>query len=323
MNYEDKLKIMSEIQSKSRIYKRVSPIRVRIRCPLCGDHQSKLDDAHCYIKCSEDPTEPIQYYCFLCNKRGIVGKKFLSALGIDASKFSMIQNTKYNKIQSFTEATPNDLCGKSVQDSIQCDYICNRLGHDKIVTQSLDKFRIVWDFNLISPYISEKRILNMLPSNNDSITFLSDDKAVLLCRSIDSNGGWRKIRWANSDRSFYMIQSMFDLFSRDDVHLVIAEGIFDLISAYLNKWHKYESVAYIAVLGSGYESAIDYAICKGIIGSNVSVHVYMDSDKNFQEVSVGLKRYKWLFKGINLYQNILYKDIGVRSDLIKLKHVRL
>ena len=60
----------------------ISSIRYRIRCPICGDSQKDFKDSHCYIKCSDDPNEPLLYKCFLCNAKGMVNEDFLKMLQI-------------------------------------------------------------------------------------------------------------------------------------------------------------------------------------------------------------------------------------------------
>jgi hypothetical protein len=80
---------------------------------------------------------------------------------------------------------------------------------------------------------------------------------------------------------------------------------------------------FIAALGSDYIPALEYMIGKGIIGSNVSVCIYIDKGIDIDELSKGLETYKWLFRNITLYWNTIGKDVGVSIEKINLAHKRV
>jgi len=255
-----KQRVLDEIQNHSTVFKKVNSIQYRIRCPICGDSQKDLNDSHCYIKCDfNNPTEPLLFNCFKCNESGKVTSSFLRKLGIKSDLINKIDNQRFNKIGSITKTNIELITGVPVINSKQIAYIEHRLGNG-FTLEDFDKFKIIWDMNSVFPYITNQRIKNTMPSNNDSITFLSDDKSVLLTRSFSDEGDrWRKITlFSSGNKSFYTIKTTLDLFTQDSIIINIAEGVMDVLSIYKN--FNDENSAYIATLGSDYISVHD-AIC--------------------------------------------------------------
>ncbi|MCM1234017.1 MAG: hypothetical protein NC489_28265 [Ruminococcus flavefaciens] len=327
-----KQQIIDEIQRKVTVFKPVPPIRYRIRCPYCGDSQKDPRDAHCYIKCSPDPTEPLQFKCFLCNRKGRVRKDFLDLLGVDPNLSEQIDNQRYKRISIFRSSDIKLITGEPNLSSPQVRYIENRLGPG-FKLEDYEKFKIIWDipslmediwaFANIRDKLNDQRILNSMPNNRDSISFLSDDKSMILNRSFYDNCRWRKIKiLPNDDTSFYTIKTTLDIFTKDEIVVNIAEGIFDVLSIYRNFSDSPNSV-HIATLGSDYTSAINYAISKGFVGSNVIIKIYYDSNIDGKKLAAQLRQFKWIFGGIYLYRNILGKDVGVKIDEIKLVETRV
>lgn len=323
-----KMQVIDEMQKNLYVFKKVSNERFRIRCPYCGDSSKNPNDAHCYIKCSQDPSEPILYICFLCNKRGIVGKEFLTKLGLNpsiVSKFASNSFGKHNTISNYRSKNIDikELTGNPVYGSPQIRYIEDRLGTG-LTLEDYDKFKIIWDMNLIYPHVADSRVRNTLPNNRESVSFLSDDRSTLLIRNFnDKDGRWRKSSIFNIDtKSFYTIKTVFDLFTTDDIYVNIGEGVFDILSAYKN-FNDGPNSAFIAVLGSDYVSGIDYAIAKGILGSNVIIKIFMDSNIDEKVLISSIKKYKPYFKKILVYKNINNGDIGHKIEEIKLVEKRV
>jgi hypothetical protein len=289
----------------------------RIRCPICGDSQKHPRDTHCYIKCSDDPSEPLLYICFLCNSKGQVNKYFLNKLGIKNS--DPVINDNYHVINYYRQNKKKFDLGEVDMNSNQVRYIEYRLGPG-FDYDDISKFKIVWNIDAVKAYLNNKKMLNhILPSNQDAISFISDDKTFILSRNFRSDVRWRKIalREDINIRSFYTMATSVDIFSKGIITVNIAEGIFDILSAYKN-FNTGNNSAYIAVLGSDYGSGIEYAINKGLMGSNVRINIYLDSDVDIEEWKKKLKKYKFLYNKITLYWNAISKDIGVTIDKIKL-----
>lgn len=309
--------IIDTIESKVDVFIKVSSVQYRIRCPICGDSQRNMQSAHCYIKSTFDPNEPILYHCFKCNSSGRVNKSFLEKLDIKINGIDEFENKIFNKISSHHNNV-EIITGTPMLNSKQSDYVKHRLG-DGFNIDDYNRFRIVWDMNGIYQSVTDIRTKNTLPSNLDSISFLSDNNSIMLTRYFrNEDPRWRKIKIFPCDnKSMYTIKSIIDLFINDNIIVNIAEGIFDILSIYKNFTDSNNSV-YIATLGSDYISGLDYAISKGLIGSNIIIRIYIDDNIDEKRLKHQLKRYKWLFNKIFIYKNIKAEDVGKHLKDIEL-----
>lgn len=314
-----KYKIIEQL-SKLPDFRRISNNQFRMRCRYCGDSQTDLSASHMYIKCTFDDESPILYNCFKgnCNAHGKVDSNFLKLVEVEIPEMSLMDNRLFKKIPTIKDTNVDILTGSPDMDSKQVNYIEYRLGSG-LTIEDYDKFKIVWNMDEMRNYINNKRIKHILPNNNDSISFLSDDKSVLLTRFFHNhNIGWKKIKlFNNENRSFYTIKGLIDLFTTDNITVNIAEGVFDVLSIYKN-FSEGISV-YVACLGSDYEAGINYIIAKGFIGSNINVNIYVDADINDKILKHNIKEYKWLFNSISIIKNINSKDVGVPISDIQLK----
>lgn len=321
---DNKMKLVKIMEMNLPIFTKRSDIRFSIRCPICGDSDKHPEHTHCYIKCGYDPNEPLLYKCHLCNAKGKVDKWFLQQLGLtDKSILELVSDVKYNKIGSIKYNDIEILTGDVNMNSNQVKYIENRLGKGLSI-EDYDKFKIIWDLNNIYDLVPVK-VKNSLPNNTDSISFLSDDKSTLIIRTMkeDSSERWRKVRLNDSDnRVFYTIKTMVNLFSQDKIYVNIAEGVFDVLSIYKN-FNTGDNSAYIATLGSDYIGAMDYAVMKGFVGSNIIIRIYIDSNISEKDLLKKLKNHKWKFNSIYVYKNIIGKDVGVKIEEIKLAEFKV
>ena len=320
-----KKEILNLIEQNVPVFKPVSDILYKIRCPICGDSKKDPNKARCYIKCGYDENEPLLYKCHNCNAQGKITSWFLRQIGIeDNNLLKNLDNQKYNKGMTVYKSVEL-MTGLVDMNSYQVQYINNRLG-EGFTFDDYDRMKIVWDMNIIRDCINSDRIKNSLPSNNNSISFISDDRNLLITRSFIDDSmehQWRKIRLTSSpNKSFYTMKSVIDLFTDDILTINIAEGIFDILSVYKNFSNK-DNAIFIATLGSDYISALEFAMSKGIVGHNVNVCIYIDKNVDKRSLKYYLKSYKWTFKNITLYENIKSKDVGVNIDKIKLMEERI
>ena len=319
VNIEVKKQIMNEIEKRGEMFRQLSPIEYRIRCPICGDSQKDFTDAHCYIKCDYDTSENIKYNCFLCNEGGSVSDWFLRKLGVSKKILKNVKIEVRNTIQSIKTADVDVITGYPIPESPQIKFLERKLGPG-LSLEDYDRFKIIWNMDEIAKFISNRRILNTLPSNRDRIQFLSDNKSMLLSRSfIDSKESqWRKINiFSSVTKSFYTIKCTLNIFTDETITVNIAEGILDVISVYKNFNDGVNSV-FVAVLGSDYISGVDYIISKGFIGDNIVLKIYIDDNIDRKILISQLKKYKWIFSKILIYKNLKYKDVGTIIDRIKL-----
>lgn len=306
-----KLDILNEIEAKSSFFQKVNQEQYKTRCPYCGD-SSNPSHGHLYLKCSNDLSEPILYHCFLCNKSGKVNQAFLDKYGIQLKFPETIRY--FNKISN-SNNIKNIYTGEPIINSNEYRYLVERL-NCQFSAEELSSFRIVWNMNNILESLSNDRIRNTLPSSNNGVSFLSDNNSLLLTRFYQGEPRWRKTTLFPSDnKSLYRIKKNIDLF-KDCISVNISEGIFDAIGLY--KHFPDENGIYIATLGSDYISAIDYSISLGLIGSHISINLYLDSDIKEKSLIHSLKKYKWLYLKISIFKNALDKDFGVPKERIKL-----
>ena len=322
-NKDTKLDLIEALKSRDIYFKQVNKNEFRTRCPFCGDSMKNLNTGHFYMRIDPDDNLPVVYNCFKCNSSGRVDKEFLSKLGIKTSLTSQLSKQRYSKIGTIKKMNIDLVTGTPILNSPQTRYIENRL-EQKCEYDDYDRFKIIWNMNERRNHISDQRILNTLPSMNDSISFISDDRSCILTRSFyNSENRWRKIKIMNSNsKSFYTIKSTLDLFTSDVITVNIAEGVIDIISVYKNFNDGANSV-YIASLGSDYISALEYMMMKGFVGGNVVIKIYIDSDIDERSLKYQLRKYKWLFNRIIILKNIKSKDVGVPIDQIKLIEINV
>jgi hypothetical protein len=312
-----KNKIMEAIESKVPVFKRSSATQTRIRRPFCGDSQTNMTDAHLYLKCSPDPTEPILYKCFKCSASGKVSENFLKKLDIQIDGLIGLAGKQFNRLTSIRQAELELMTGSVDMQSDQVGYTEYRLGPG-LGPADYDRFKIVWDMKAIIPFVSNSKVRNSLPSNSDSISFISDDKSMLLTRFFNPGNGlrWKKTKlFQNGARSFYTIKATLDRFSSEPITVNVVEGIYDAIGIYKN-FPTGPNSAYLAFLGTDYEIAVDYVMVKGLVGGNIRLRVYADGDVDLKRLRFRLRRYQWMFQSITIIKNTKGKDFGLPLDQI-------
>lgn len=322
----EKQRILERIQSNVPVFDSLGNDQYRIRCPFCGDSRKDPKKARLYLKCSQDPSEPILYNCFNdnCSAKGRVDRAFFEKLGITAEGLDGLDARRYNRLISVKSDQVELLTGEPKVPSPGSEYIGYRLGRS-VAVEDLARFKIVWDFDQIRPFIAKRSVANTLPDPRDSISFLSDDMSVLLTRFFadGSQYRWKKARLRPSDnRSFYTIRSTIDLIGAETITVNIAEGIFDTLSIYLN-FNTGDNSSYIGCLGNDYRSALDHMVAKGIFGRHVTVNVYVDGDVERDRLKARFKPYRWLFGEINLRWNAIAHDFGVTPDKISMLEHRV
>ena len=107
----------------------------------------------------------------------------------------------------------------------------------------------------------------------------------------------------------------------------------DITSAYINLGYNNENTLNIAVCGKQYIATLDWLISMGLIGDNIIINVFADNDKMYNKNNKNptdlkyfnniFKRYKLLFKEVNIFYNSAYKDIGTDVSNIILERNKL
>ena len=304
-----------------------SGTHVMIRCPICGDSTKHLDSTHCYVNIVYG--KPVSYYCFSnCSSGHYVDELFLNSIGI--SDPEMIYNIKkynlsfLNNNSKYKESIKKktNLNIPDYIDRYKLSYIENRLSCKIENISELKIIFSIYDFIRINNlnYNMTENMIELL--DKKYVGFLSADNSYIIFRNTESN----KMRYINypiyNDSGnwgykTYIISTEINLMS-DSVECNLAEGIFDIMSCYLNinKKNK-KNKLYISVNGSGYLGLIKRILHMGFIG-NLDINIYSDKDKP-PEYYNNLKIIKKFCKSIKLFYNNYpgEKDIGTFNLDIK------
>lgn len=324
-NIESIRKILLENVHPS--YQTTDKSEVYVRCPFCGDSKKDSSSAHLYI--SMKP--PFLYHCKKCDSRGALNPELLRDLQVFNNDISlhileankMLQNKKIDFINikkkkieipeepdSFTEA--------------KAKYFNNRFKKEFSNEYLVKKFRAVLNntefFKKNYIYVSQYDRFDF----NNSIGFVSSDNSCAIFR--DTTGQQEK-RYYNLilDKSnpyaskIYNIAAGIDVLS-EEMNLVVAEGIFDIIGVYEHFYKgKVDESKYIfaAVCGKDYNAVINKYIRMGFL--NLKVTVFSDADINIEYYKNMFSKNKFI-KGnqIEIFYNTIGKDYGVPFEQIKL-----
>lgn len=302
-------------------------MEVSVRCPFCGDSKKDKTSAHLYI--SMKP--PFMYHCKKCNSHGVVNEDFLRKLQI------------FNNDANIMVINAD----KTVRHNSNRAYFARK---DLIITSDPDQFSDAkekyfngrYDQAFDVDYISKKyhAIVNsekffldnhiMKPHSFDfdhSIGFASADNSSIIFRDITGLQPKRYFNMTldqnNPDASkIYNISSEVDVLS-DEINLVMAEGIFDMIGVYEFFYKgKVDESKYIfaAVCGKDYDSVIRKYVRMGFLKLNVSVYSDADVDLRYFEYLKQKSPYV-NDRPFSVYYNTIEKDYGIPKARISLKKI--
>lgn len=352
-NIETKARLREAIRKKceeeNSYYREVDSMRILIRCPFCGD-SSNPSHAHFYVICDLQSNRNAGYICFKCNESGAFTAETLVALGISdpnlqsglvtlnktADKVAKNGYDTDTKMQTFSfERLPIETKGRKIQ------YLEHRLGREFSI-EELDDMKVVpsihkfLDHNHITNYRFPIFMMNRLEHNY--VGFLSYGNSHLLLRDVS---GMEQQPWiiypiiqeSANNPVFYSIAAALDPFSTEPITINLAEGTMDILSVCYNLGYDKENTLNVAVCGKKYEKFLFFLLDLGFVGSNITINVFADNDQAFNKKAKGItdikyfekifRRFKYLYKEINVYYNQIGKDCGVPRDQIRLKKYRI
>ena len=302
--YEFKISLLN-----SGLFRRVSDIQYRCQeCPVCGDRKW-----HCYVKIDVNTDTPVLFNCFKHNCHGIVGQQFVDYfnLGINVPK------VKHSKRLDVSQSVSTSLPPINVSDkddiSDVCHYIQSRVGH----TPTLGELQI---FNYIGNPI--KYVNDYL--GNENIQTIKNRywfkmaNGNIIGRWKDNNNDMRWLKYKSTNirtAGLYKLTLPVDLYQQ--INVIIAEGVFDIIGLYYN-YHGCENNVYIGTMGKSYNKGIEYMIDRGLFGNSVNVKIFKDAD--VPKVWIDDK-YRQLFKRIDIYENLSSKDYGVPDEQMDIHRI--
>lgn len=331
--------------------RRVNDTEFRTRCPFCGDSAKNQNTGHFYIHVNTEDNYPIQYHCFLCEEGGVLQPSALQLLDIDdpslKSGFMTLNktSTKLDRKGMINEVqmTTFDYKLPEIKFGPKTKYIEDRLGLKGLSKEEFKKMKVITslrDFcvlNKIKKLTCSNQIAFKLEENY--VGFLTYGNSHILFRDITNKEELRWVKYpitseSSVNRIFYSMDSEIDLFTEDEITINLAEGVLDILSANYNLGYSGSNVLNLCVSGKYYDSLILFLVSLGFVGSNITINIFADNDQSFNKKNKNstttieyyqkiLKNYKHLFGKINVWYNLMSKDIGVSRDKIKLKKYQI
>lgn len=312
---------------------------VMFRCPYCYDSKKHIDTTHFNVSIPQTDNDIIYMKCFQpeceINSGKVVKENDLKIWGIydqEIIQFVKSLNNKKNKNKSSDTTFVNykkfvNIPQKDDLSKEKLEYINKRLGI-KLIPEDLIDLKIVLSFEkflqqnnlrLKDEVMSEKMAWYL---ENNAIAFLSKDGTHLLFRDIHQKKYISyNISGTDDGMKFYAIPTEIDLLKKVNVYL--AEGTFDILSAYYNLDITTENNLFIAVTGASYDYIVKQLIRHGLI--DAEFHIFSDNDVSveyYQSRFNQIGMYKFHYP-INIYYNKLGKDIGVPKNEIELTSIKI
>jgi hypothetical protein len=323
------------LKTKRPSYQTTNKKEVRVRCPYCGDSRKDPSHAHLYI----EMRPPFKFYCQRCSTAGVLNTDTLRDLEIYNTDLSVnIVNAnktikkaggakfKIQKYKPKLEDEANEFTPGIIQ------YFNNRFGSNYSNEEIVDKFKAITNADKFFGVNNFRVPVNNggypLYDFNNSIGFLSSDGSHVIFRDITNQQMKRyyNLNLFNEDFStsnkLYNIKAGIDLM-KDEITLVITEGIFDIIGVYEAFYKNMKTDndhIFAAAAGKGYNAVISHYIRMGFL--NLKVIIYSDSDVNI-EFFKNLKMSSPYLKNsrLTIFYNNLEKDFGVPKERIRLRKV--
>lgn len=316
------------------------------RCPYCGD-SSSLNQGHFYFYLIIDNNYAIGYNCFKCGVHGRMTDETLELMGANSTLKQQINAfnknaksiSKYDSVQE-EKLLYFDYKIPEPRNHTKIQYIENRIGYElskkelmdtKVVT-SVKDFLDLNEINDTAFSLQQMRRLE-----NDYVGFVTNGNSHILFRNTkDDTDRWVKYpitKESAKNKVFYSIAQPIDIFTEDEIEVNLTEGIMDILSIGYNFNHVGNNHMNIALSSKTYELMVYRLIDLGIVGSNVIINIYSDSDFMFSKSKYHdnikleyfkkhLAKYKPLFKRINVIYNVKKKDFGYhKSDIYMERHI--
>lgn len=328
----DKKDFLSYLQ-RSRYCQPVGDIRVKTRCVLCGDSKKDYNKKRLYILSDfNDPSEPVMYKCFNCGEYGmltvdmlnmIVGEDYeLNQLLKRINKFAMNDSgtVRVNKYKNNKEIKVDIPQPKRIASTIKkIQYLNDRIGY-KIPIEDYPRLKLIFN-------VSEFLETNNIPLRNsykkyimdydrDYIGFLSVKNEYIILRDITGKHKMRYVKFnifgmESNAHSFYTIKNGIDTITTQPIDVVLTEGPFDILSVVYNIYGGIRpNIIFMSTNHGAFYNPLLYYINKGIVGSNIYINIYKDSDSIMdykllkEQVRIYTKNFKVFYNGIG-------KDFGV------------
>lgn len=314
----------------------VGDTRVKTKCILCGDSKKDENKKRLYIHCDfNDSSEPVQYICFNCGEYGQLTTDMLTmVIGEDIEALQLLKrinrfamqdsgNHKVNKYKNNKEIKVTIPPPRNNQNTIKkIRYINNRIGYP-IPIDDYQRLKLIFNIseflevNNIGLQSKYKEFIDIY--DRDYIGFLSVKNEYIILRDITGKNSMRYIKFnifgmESNAHSFYTIKNSINTLSMEDINIVVAEGPFDILSIVYNIYGGInKDFIFMSTNHGAFYNPLLYYINKGIVGSNVNIKIYKDSD-SIMDYNLLKRQLKIYTKNFELYSNSIGKDFGVPKN---------
>lgn len=336
-NYDFK-KEVEERLLQTRHAKRINKNQIALRCQFCGDSKKDPNKTRFYVQINaDDDNKPIVYYCFNCNVSGVLTPSVLRTFDISDLQLNSSLTTFNKKVNKtaykhlggsetkLNLEVPRDINQTGIRSKV--DYLNGRLGlslsfKDWCDLKAVISLQSFLEHNKIDRVTTNKNTAIQL--NNDYVGFLTVKNEYIIFRDTTNSNQKRYFKYSvfpelETPRKFYAIPNTIDITSDKPITINMAEGVFDIIGVYYHIFNQNtQNQIYVATGDSGYSTVIKYFLSLGLIGENITINIFSDSDRNqYFYYKVLTEMSPWVNK-INLFYNAKAKDYGVPKPMIDL-----
>lgn len=319
------------------------------QCVLCGDSKKNPYKKRLYIHCDPMvPEEPVWYKCFNCNACSILTKDMLDAIA-DGAPMEVLQALRKSnktaldddgskKVNRFYNRGEIKLIFPPLKESHlhKYRYLCKERLGIAIPPEDFQNLKIVWS---LKDFIQENH-LTLQDTGNPDITPALLERDYIGFASVNNEyinfrdtTGKNKYRWYKYNvfgmegnlHSFYAISNQVNLFSRDEIHIIVAEGTLDTLGILYHIYGGNQgNNVFLSTCNGSFETTIHYYIRKGLLGSNIWIDCYIDNDTkyNFKRLQKKLSSYV-NHRHIRIFHNRLRKDFGYPANEIDVEELTL
>lgn len=339
---QDKEQFLAAMQRCSNCVP-VGDIRVKTRCILCGDSKKDMNKKRLYILCDPyEPSDGVTYFCFNCGEFGMLTADMLGQIVGDdyellqllkrINKFAMrdsgnnkVNKYKNNRVIQVTIPPPR----KTANTIKKIRYLNDRIGYP-IPIADYPRLKLVFN---VTEFLLENKIpvseknRNLLPMyDSDYVGFLSVKNEYLILRDTTNSHKDRYVKFnlfgmQSNAHSFYTIQNQINVISKDPIQIVPAEGPLDILSVVYNIYGGIQpNNVFMSTNHGAFYNPILYYFNQGLVGSNVYIELYQDSD-SIMDYRLLQKQLKIYTKNYKVYRNAIGKDFGVPKDEFEIEEV--
>ena len=336
MNNDIKFEIIELLKSRGAYSKSINGKQHYTRCPFCGDSRN-LSHAHMSVMIDVDSDAPMVFRCLKCDTKGLFTESVLDELNLAISNELVTKLKVYNKKSMKIHNLSNHDCEKFTvplyqdiyQNKLKLEYVNNRLGTEINFTKAKELKMVINVFDFMShngiESITGLSYSMMKTLHENYVGFLSTNNNCIVFRDITGNQKYRYFKVVLNDKNlnqdtFYSTPNSISLMYTNDIHIHIAEGIFDIISIQENLVKTKEKHYFYASCGFGSITILRYLIHHGI-NTGLNVHIYSDNDKSDKDHKKYLDYNKhitnWI-DSISIHRNLFpnEKDYGVKIEKI-------